>query len=140
MASLVKRRVLLSIKVILLATLVLSSLVNAGDGRDLLIVNNGDGSDFAVSPYDRCEGCDPMATINLTKSMLGGMDNLKATNDGTSEGNHCDDVHCNCSWTGCNNFTQQCAGYGYTAITCITEVTRDGYPIGYGCECTGPSR
>lgn len=116
----------------------------AGDRLpDLLIVNNGDGSDFAVSEYDRCDNCDPLASPDMTSALLTDpdLDDFHSPDDpGASEGNHCDDTHCNCTWLGCNNFVQQCAGYGYTEVACVTQVTKDGYPIGFGCECSGPSR
>ncbi|MDX1694726.1 MAG: hypothetical protein R3208_13250 [Ketobacteraceae bacterium] len=115
----------------------------AGDGQDLLLVNNGDGSDFVISEYDRCQGCDPLSSPDMISAMFndtGAQDYQSPDDPGTSEGNHCDDTHCNCAWLGCNNFAQQCAGYGYTEIACVTTVTKDGYPVGFGCECSGPSR
>ena len=100
--------------------------------------------DIRISSYDSCPGCDPLVTPDTSSALLDSPDaNSYISVDidpETSEGNHCDDTHCNCAWTGCNNFAQQCAGYGYTSIACVTEVTKDGYPIGFGCECSGPAR
>lgn len=57
-----------------------------------------------------------------------------------SQAPHCDDTHCNCAWLDCNDFAQHCTGYGYTAVTCETQLSKGGYPVGYGCECSGPAR